>query len=310
MAGVQGIVGNNPYLLRPRLGHPRQLLQALPYLVHPWTRTSSIPGRACRYARTVLVLLTVSMVLSACGRSPTVDGPPHGRVDVASVPDAQPKVEARSRYGNPSSYTVLGKRYYTLGTSNGYRERGIASWYGSKFHGRRTSSGDAYDMYAMTAAHKTLPLPTYVRVTNLENRRSVVLRVNDRGPFHANRIIDLTYTSASKLGILAKGTGYVEVVALDPRSPEPVIAENAIRSPESLQLYLQTGSFSVRTNAEQMKWRMQSVSGGPVNIEPVQIGGRTTYRVRVGPIASVTKADRLAQQISDLGLETPRIVIE
>ena len=287
-----------------------QSLPASPYLVHPWTRTSSIPGLACRYARTVLVLLTVGMVLSACGRSPTVDGAPRGSVDVASVPDALPKVEPRSRYGNPSSYTVLGKRYYTLGTSNGYRERGIASWYGTKFHGRRTSSGDAYDMYAMTAAHKTLPLPTYVRVTNLENQRSVVLRVNDRGPFHANRIIDLTYTAASKLGILAKGTGYVEVVALDPRSPEPVIAENAIPSPESLQLYLQTGSFSVRANAEQMKWRMQSVSGGPVNIEPVQIGGRTTYRVRVGPIASVTKADRLAQQISDLGLETPRIVIE
>jgi rare lipoprotein A len=164
----------------------------------------------------------------------------------------------------------------------------------------------------MSAAHKTLPLPTYVRVTNLENRRSVVLRVNDRGPFHANRIIDLSYTAAWKLGILAKGTGYVEVVALDPRSSDPVMVKNAAPSPaaEAVQLYLQTGSFSVRANAEQMKWRMQSVSGGPVNIEPVQIGGRTTYRVRVGPIANVTKADRLAQRIADLGLETPRIVIE
>ena len=231
---------------------------------------------------------------------------------MASISDAQPKVEPRSRYGNPSSYTVFGKRYHPLGTSDGYRERGIASWYGTKFHGRRTSSGDNYDMYAMSAAHKTLPLPTYVRVTNLENRRSVVLRVNDRGPFHANRIIDLSYTAAWKLGILAKGTGYVEVVALDPRSSEPVIVEKATPSPvtEAVQLYLQTGSFSVRANAEQMKWRMQSVSGGSVNIEPVQIGGRTTYRVRVGPIADVTKADRLAQQIADLGLETPRIVIE
>jgi rare lipoprotein A len=207
---------------------------------------------------------------------------------------------------------VYGTRYYILATSDGYSERGIASWYGTKFHGRRTSSGDQYDMYAMSAAHKTLPLPTYVRVTNLENRRSVVLRVNDRGPFHANRIIDLSYTAASKLGILAKGTGYVEVVALDPRSPEPVMVKNATPSSvtEVVQLYLQTGSFRVRSNAEQMKWRMQSVSGGPVNIEPVQIGGRTTYRVRVGPIANVTKADRLAQRIADLGLETPRIVIE
>jgi len=265
-----------------------------------------------RYSRTVLALLTVTIILSACGGTPPIDGPPRRSVNVASIPDAQPKVEPRSRHGNPSSYTVHGTRYYTLGTSAGYQERGIASWYGTKFHGRRTSSGDAYDMYAMTAAHKTLPLPTYVRVTNLENQRSVVLRVNDRGPFHANRIIDLSYTAAWKLGILAKGTGYVEVRALDPRSPGPIPVAKAAPKPasEPIELYLQTGSFSVRANAEQMKWRMQSVSGGPVNIDPVQIGGRITYRVRVGPIANVTTADRLAQRISDLGLETPRIVIE
>lgn len=265
-----------------------------------------------RYTRAVLVLLTATIVMSACGRTPTVDGLPRESVDVSSVPDAQPKTEPRSRYGNPASYTVHGKRYYTLKTSGGYRERGIASWYGTKFHGRRTSSGEPYDMYAMTAAHKTLPLPTYVRVTNLENQRSVVLRVNDRGPFHTNRIIDLSYAAAWKLGILSKGTGFVEVLALDPRSPEPVTTAKTNPSPatEPVQLYLQTGSFSVRANAEQMKWRMQIVSGGPVYIEPVQISGRTTYRVRVGPIANVTKADRLAQQLSDLGLETPRIVIE
>ncbi len=265
-----------------------------------------------RYTRAVLVLLAVTVVLSACGRTPTVDGLPRESVDVSSVPDAQPKTEPRSRYGNPASYMVHGKRYYTLKTSGGYRERGIASWYGTKFHGRRTSSGEPYDMYAMTAAHKTLPLPTYVRVTNLENQRSVVLRVNDRGPFHPNRIIDLSYTAAWKLGILSKGTGFVEVLALDPRSPEPVTTAKTTPSPatEPVQLYLQTGSFSVRANAEQMKWRMQIVSGGPVYNEPVQISGRTTYRVRVGPIANVTKADRLAQQLSDLGLETPRIVIE
>jgi rare lipoprotein A len=268
---------------------------------------------AGRHSRTVLVFLAAAIVLNACGRTLTTDGgPPRGSVDVASVPDAVPKVEPKSRYGNPKSYTVYGKRHYTLKTSNGYRERGIASWYGTKFHGRRTSSGEPYDMYAMTAAHKTLPLPTYVRVTNLENQRSVVVRVNDRGPFHANRIIDLSYTAAWKLGVLSKGTGYVEVVALDPRAPPPTTVVETIPSPATgpVQLYLQTGSFSVRANAEQMKWQMQSVSGGPVNVEPVQIGGKTTYRVRVGPIANVTKADRLAQQIADLGLEIPRIVIE
>jgi rare lipoprotein A len=251
-------------------------------------------------------------LLSACGGGPTEDGPPRESVDVASVPDAVPKIEPRSRYGNPNSYMVHGKRYYTLNSSNGYRERGIASWYGTKFHGRRTSSGEPYDMYAMTAAHKTLPLPTYARVTNLENGHSIILRINDRGPFHSNRIIDLSYTAAWKLGILAKGTGKVEVVALDPRSPQPITVAKKQPRPAAgpVQLYLQTGSFSVRSNAEQMKWRMQRVSGGPVSIEPVQIGGSVTYRVRVGPIDNVTRADRLAQQISELGLETPRIVIE
>ncbi|NIM28548.1 MAG: septal ring lytic transglycosylase RlpA family protein [Gammaproteobacteria bacterium] len=261
-------------------------------------------------AQVMAVLACAS--LSACVGGPVEDGPPSGYVDVASVPDAVPRVEPRSRYGNPYSYTVHGKRYYTLQTSQGYRQRGIASWYGTKFHGRRTSSGEPYDMYAMTAAHKTLPLPTYARVTNLENGRSVVLRVNDRGPFHSNRVIDLSYTAAWKLGILAKGTGYVEVLALDPRNLQSTKVANATpgASAEPVRLYLQAGSFSVRANAEQMKWRMQSVSGGPVSIEPVEIGGRVTYRVRVGPIANVTKADRLVQQIADLGLETPRIIIE
>jgi len=254
----------------------------------------------------------IALLLAACGRATVDDGYPRESVDVSSVPDAVPRVEPRSRYGNPRSYKVLGKRYYTLDTSDGYSERGVASWYGTKFHGRRTSSGEPYDMYAMTAAHKTLPLPTYVRVTNLNNGRSIVTRVNDRGPFHSNRIIDLSYTAAWKLGILGKGTGYVEVTALDPRAPEPVMAATSASAPSDgpVQLYLQTGSFSVRANAEQMKWKMQSVSGGPVNIQPVQIGGRITYRVRVGPIPDVTKADSLAQRITDLGHEEPRIIIE
>lgn len=268
--------------------------------------------RVSPYRALLPVLAAILLLLSGCAGQRAVDGPPREPVDVSSVPDAVPKVEPRSRYGNPDSYTVYGQRYYTLDTSDGYLQRGIASWYGSKFHGRRTSSGEPYDMYSMTAAHKTLPLPTYARVTNLQNGRSVVLRVNDRGPFHSNRIIDLSYAAAWKLGILAKGTGFVEIEALDPRSPEPIkVAERKSESTEKpVQLFLQTGSFSVRANAEQMKWRMQSVSDGPVSIEPVQINGSMTYRVRVGPIASVTTADRLAQQIADLGLETPRLIIE
>jgi len=135
------------------------------------------------------------------------------------VPDAIPRLEPRARYGNPPFYDVFGKRYYVLSSSVGYWERGVASWYGPGFHKERTSTGEPYDMYGMTAAHKTLPLPAYVRVTNLQNGRSVVVRVNDRGPFVGNRIIDLSYTAAAKLDMLRNGTAMVEVRAIDPSMP-------------------------------------------------------------------------------------------
>jgi rare lipoprotein A len=140
-----------------------------------------------------------------------------------SVPDAMPRTEPRSRYGNPPFYDVFGKRYYVLSSSIGYWERGVASWYGPGFHKVRTSTGEPYDMYGMTAAHKTLPLPAYVRVTNLQNGRSIVVRVNDRGPFVGNRIIDLSYTAAAKLDMLRNGTALVEVRAIDPSTPLPVM---------------------------------------------------------------------------------------
>ncbi|MGE5153682.1 MAG: septal ring lytic transglycosylase RlpA family protein [Bdellovibrio bacteriovorus] len=128
-------------------------------------------------------------------------------------------MEPLSRSGNPASYQVRGKRYFTKPTSAGHVERGLASWYGRQFHGRKTSSGERYNMYAMTAAHKTLPLPSYVRVTNMENGRSAVVKVNDRGPFHGPRVIDLSYSAAKKLGVINKGTAMVEVRAIDPANP-------------------------------------------------------------------------------------------
>ena len=130
-----------------------------------------------------------------------------------AVPDALPRAEPRSAHGNPPFYEVMGQRYVVLATAEGYSERGVASWYGPTFHGGSTSSGEPYDMYGMTAAHKTLPLPSYVRVTNLKNGRSVVVRVNDRGPFVANRLIDLSYTAAAKLDMLREGTTLVELKA-------------------------------------------------------------------------------------------------
>lgn len=167
-----------------------------------------------------LLLMPLLVLLSACGtltRSGGYyqdDGPgANPPADIAGIPDAVPKPEPRADSGN-NPYTVSGKTYYPLANANGYHERGIASWYGRKFNGKRTSSGEPYDMYAMTAAHKTLPLPSYVRVRNLQNGRSVIVRVNDRGPFLSNRLIDLSYVAAAKLGILGTGTGLVEVDAL------------------------------------------------------------------------------------------------
>ena len=164
-----------------------------------------------------LPLLAGSLLLGACGSLVTHDSAPTRYVDHTRVANAVPKVEPRSKYGNPDSYVVRGKQYTVRKTAVGFSQRGIASWYGTKFHGHRTSSGEPYNMYAMTAAHKTLPIPSYVEVTNLDNRRKIVVRVNDRGPFHDGRIIDLSYVAAKKLGITATGTGQVEIRAIDPR---------------------------------------------------------------------------------------------
>jgi len=139
------------------------------------------------------------------------------RINLANVSNAIPKVEPKSRMGNPKSYKVFDKTYTVMQSSKGYRERGIASWYGSKFHGFKAANGETYDIYAMTAAHKTLPLPTYVKVTNLNNKRNIIVKVTDRGPFNS-RIIDLSYVAAAKLDILKKGIERVEIQAIDPIS--------------------------------------------------------------------------------------------
>lgn len=176
--------------------------------------------RKLRQAMRLIMVVVLTVVFVAACTSPykIKDSAPKKPTRIDRTEKVIPKVEPKSKYGNPKSYVVFGKRYYTLPTSKGYVEQGIASWYGTKFHGRRTSSGETYDMYAMTAAHKTLPLPTYARVTNKRNGRSIIVRINDRGPFHDNRIIDLSYAAATKLGIVTMGTGLVEVRAIDPRT--------------------------------------------------------------------------------------------
>jgi rare lipoprotein A len=291
-------------------------------------------------ARATLAVVGLTTLMAACSTSQqqpassrytqSQDGAPDLAVDVSDVRDAIPRLEPKSRYGNPASYVVFGKRYHTLSSSNGYNKRGIASWYGTKFHGHRTSSGEPYDMYKMSAAHKTLPLPTYARITNLNNNKSVVVKINDRGPFHDNRIVDLSYAAAAKLDILGKGTGLVQVEAIDPRSyspqPErptllaskpkvsgiqPVKHIEPANSGYKPSLYLQVGAFANRGNAERLKTRLSSaelpadllISEGLSNQKPI-------YRVRIGPLASVESADKLTQLLVDQGIESPRVVID
>jgi len=165
----------------------------------------------------LLLISILILILNSCSHT-RPDGPPNYNVDVSKIPNAVPKSEPLAKYGNYKSYIVRGKRYYTLKNSHHYNEVGTASWYGTKFHTRKTSSGERYNMLSMTAAHKTLPLPTYVEVTNLKNKRKVIVKINDRGPFASNRIIDLSYVAAKKLGMLGHGTTKVRVKAISPNT--------------------------------------------------------------------------------------------
>ena len=240
------------------------------------------------------------------------DGPAAPAVDVSKLVEPVPKVEPRARYGNSASYSVLGQNYRLLTDAHGYVERGIASWYGNKFHGYMTSSLEPYDMYAFSAAHKTLPLPTYARVTNLDNGKSVVVRINDRGPFHENRLIDLSYAAAVRIGIWPKGTGLVEVRALDPGHPEapPPPLPKTVTAQADAHIYLQLGAFGDRANAERVADAARRGGIDHVDIESAGVNGRTVHRVRVGPLADVAAADALTPRIERLGFGPPRVAIE
>jgi rare lipoprotein A len=289
-------------------------------------------------------------ILGGCSSTPKLP-------DNAQIPDASPHREPKSRYGNPESYWVRGRLYHTLASADGYRERGIASWYGPNFHGRLTSNREPYDMFGMTAAHRTLPLPTYVQVTNLRTGKQIVVRVNDRGPFHPNRIIDLSYSAAAKLGILGEGTGLVEVAAIDPdhlppappRAPEdspappvvlqapsssapipseaPVVAQvppasttmspaaaaprqPAQARPAEPHLFVQVGAFGSRSNAERLAAGLSPTVSAAVRIQSVARNPTPIYRVQLGPLSSVDKADALTEELRHLGLAHTQMVIE
>ena len=228
-------------------------------------------------------------------------------VNILAIPDAVPRYEPYSKSANPESYTVLGKSYHVLRSGRGYRKQGIASWYGKKFHGKKTSNGEIYNMYAMTAAHKTLPLPCYVRVTNLKNQRSVILRVNDRGPFHDRRIIDLSYTAAVKLGIQKNGTGFVEVRTVEPEQSLSEATDNV--KPEEI-IYLQVGAFNSEANAVELKNKILALHNINYRIQMTNRQGQTVYKLQLGPIASVAQADQVNLHLAKLGIPNPHFITQ
>jgi rare lipoprotein A len=240
--------------------------------------------------------------------TPDIDG-----VDFGKIPEPVPVAEPLSRYGNKSPYTVRGETYRVLPTAAGYDERGIASYYGKKFHGYKTSDLETYDMYRFSAASKVLPLPSFARVTNLENGKSVIVRVNDRGPFVPNRIIDLSLAAAVRIGIWPKGTGLVEVQGIDPghpnAEPAPVTAVTP-RTGRQPRLYVQVGAFGDSGNAERLASRLRGLELGSVRVVAVQIGRRTLRRVQIGPLADVDEADRVTEKISALGLPHAQVAVQ
>jgi rare lipoprotein A len=292
--------------------------------------------------RVALAFTVTVFLLSGCSLAkrkpvggtaiPSGSAVPQPPADVFSIPDAVPRAEPRSKRGNPPFYEVFGKRYYVLASSEGHVERGTASWYGPGFHSASTSMGEPYDMYAMTAAHKTLPLPAYAEVTNLRNGRKVVVRINDRGPFVGDRIIDLSYTAAARLDMLLQGTAPVEVRVITPRAgstssagsalpprapampstsapPVTVVNAPAVKMPDAEPMFIQAGVFADHENARR---RVEVLLAAGLELASLDelTGARTLHRVRVGPFASVEEFDLNMKRLRDLGIHDARLLTD
>jgi rare lipoprotein A len=269
------------------------------------------------------LLVLAAFVLASCGifskreeaKKPSYyadDGPPESVPDnLTSIPDAVPRDEPFHRFAN-RPYTVFGKTYVPVVNKERRVERGIASWYGKKFHGQKTSSGETYDMFAMTAAHPTYPIPSYAKVTNLKNGKWVVVRINDRGPFHSNRVIDLSYAAAVKIGIASAGSGMVEVERVfetpDPMAahPEPApappavtaVVETPVITSEVAGLWLQLGAFGSRESADAFRDKMTRDLSW--NLEPIQLATRDgLFRVRLGPYRNREEAAAIADKVRE-----------
>jgi len=234
-------------------------------------------------------------------------------VDFSKIPEPVPTAEPPSPYGNKSPYTVKGQTYRVLRSAAGYDERGIASYYGSKFNGYKTSNFETYDMYKFSAASKVLPLPSFARVTNLENGKSVIVRINDRGPFVPNRIIDLSLAAAVRIGIWPRGTGLVEVQGIDPAHPNAEPAPLTAVTPRTGRqplLYVQVGAFADAANAERLATRLRGLKLGPVRVVAASVNGRTLQRVQIGPLPGVDSVDRTTARLDALGLPHASVAIQ
>lgn len=292
-----------------------------------------------------ILFIGIVLLLNACS-TVRKDGPPPYDVDVSKIPDAVPKVESYNKH-TLASYRLFGKQYHVMQSSKNYEEQGIASWYGTKFHAKRTADGERYNMLAMTAAHKTLPLPTYVQVTNLKNGKKIIVKVNDRGPFEANRLIDLSYVAAKKLGMLGHGTAYVDVKAIDPtrydrnnfdkptRTQNFYLARNHVKTAPSASddvintlhyaknttpkskvvahsksvVYLQVGAFKNKLLAENMKTRVGKMISSPIKITQLA-RHQKLYHVQIGPLRDVATVKHITNQLKAAGLSSKQTLEE
>lgn len=263
------------------------------------------------------------------GRSnQTNDYPVYNPQNINDIPNATFKPEPLCKYGNPECYSVDGKQYHVMKSAEGYSKTGYASWYGTKFHGKKTSSREPYDMYAMTAASRNLPIPTYVEVTNLENGKKIIVKVNDRGPFKSDRIIDLSYAAAAKLGFASRGTAMVEVKAINAPTmtidqlPTPVLIASQDNTADFIQIntskllenkenhasvklsrYLQIGAFSNHDNAINLKSQILKFTHEPIRINMAKSQQKIIYRVQIGPFNNSDESDKILNQLHTHGFE-------
>lgn len=278
----------------------------------------------------LVIALILGGVISACSSvSPPSGGSQAGRysisqdraptvaLDPSQIQDVVPEPINRTMAGNRSPYTVNGQTYRVMASEEGFQETGLASWYGEKFHGHTTSNGEIFDMYQVSAAHTRLPIPSFARVTNLENQRSIIVRVNDRGPFHNERIIDLSFAAAYKLGFANQGTALVHVESIVP-GQAPILAATSSRQAPVMEAnsgparYLQAGAFADLSSAQRLSNRLRSMTGRPVFIRSIQADGpnQQLHRVRIGPIVDNNELQRVTDLIVGAGLGQPFTVQE